>query len=257
MTFEAVQNFREMGGLPAAGGGTVRSGRLFRSGNWSRATDADVQALAGYDLSAIVDFRTDTDRESDGGQNRIPDGPEYIKLEVVDVDGHGKEMRTILMGGDQALLDERFGNGRAEELASQFVMNLALRPENQEVFANFLQVTADSGSKPMMWHCSAGKDRAGWAATLIGLALGVPDDDIVEHYLASNIHRPVESRLAFYAERGIDAEIMRPFLMVHERYLRAGLAAVDERWPSRLDYLEQALGFGPRQVERLRTELIV
>ncbi len=84
----------------------------------------------------------------------------------------------------------------------------------------------------------------------------VDDDAIVEHYVASNIHRPVESRLAHYAERGIDAEAVRPFLMVHEKYLRAGLAAVDERWPTREAYLEQALSLSRLQIEQLRDGLI-
>lgn len=254
--FDGVVNFREMGGLPA-GDGTVRSGRLFRSGHWSQASDADVAVLTGYDLAVIVDFRTELDRRGDGGPNRIPPGPRYLQLEMIDIGGNGELLRSTLMSGDQRLIEERFGQGRADELAAGFVTELALDPTKQQVFRRFLQVVADAGSQPVLWHCSAGKDRAGWAATLLGLALGVPDDAIVEHYLASNIHRPVESRLDHYAELGIDAEVVRPFLMVHERYLRAGLAAIDERWPSREAYLDDALGFGPDLVDRLRAELVV
>lgn len=257
MNFEAVVNFREMGGLPAADGGSVRPGRLFRSGNWSQATDTDIRTLADLDLATIVDFRTDTDREADGGPNRIPGEPRYVKLEVVDVDGIGHELRTTLLSGDQALLNERFGNGRAAKLAAEFQVDLALQPDKQGVFARFLSEVGEAGGRPVMWHCSAGKDRAGWAATVLGIALGVPDDALIEHYLASNIHRPVESRLAYYAERGIDAEIMRPFLMVHEEYLRAALAAIDDGWTDRLTYLDTELGFGPEQVDRLRSQLII
>lgn len=258
MTFESVQNFREMGGLPTASGGSVRSGRLFRSGHWSQATDGDVATLASYQLAAVVDFRTDLDREGDGGPDRIPAGPEYIKLPMTDVDGIGKELRSTLMSGDQALIDERFGNGRASELASQFVMKLALGEAEQQVYRSFLQTVAVaiSEDRPVLWHCSAGKDRAGWASTLVGMALGVADDALVEHYLASNIHRPVEGRLAYYAERGVDVEIMRPFLMVHEQYLRDGLAAVDAGWSSRETYLTDAVGFNADQIDLLRERLI-
>ncbi|MGH1490512.1 MAG: tyrosine-protein phosphatase [Acidimicrobiales bacterium] len=255
--FDGVVNFREMGGMPAAGG-SVRHGRLFRSGHWSQASDADVATLAQYNMAAIVDFRTDLDRTGDGGPNRIPDGPEYLKLEMVDTGGNGELLRTTLMSGDQALIDERFGGGKADKLAATFVTDLALEPAKQQVFSRFLQVASKAANddRPVLWHCSAGKDRAGWAATLLGMALGIDDDAIVEHYVASNIHRPVESRLAHYAERGIDAEAVRPFLMVHEKYLRAGLAAVDERWPTRETYLEQALGLSGQQIEQLRHRLI-
>lgn len=256
MSFDAVLNFREMGGLPAADGGTVKSGRLFRSGHWSQATDDDVSKLGQYGLTTVVDFRTEIDRQGDGGPNRIPDGLNYLQLEMIDTSGLGHEIRSTLMSGDQALVDERFGNGRAKQLAAEGVVAMALEQEKQQVFGQFLQVVADAEKRPVLWHCSAGKDRAGWAATVLGLALGVPDDALTEHYVASNIHRPVEDRLAHYAAKGIDAEIMRPFLSVHEDYIAGGLAAIDDGWPSREQYLEDALGFGREQVAKLRAELI-
>lgn len=246
-----------MGGLPAAGG-TVKEGRLFRSGHWSQASEADVAALAQYNLATIVDFRTELDRKGDGGPNRIPDGPEYLQLEMIDVGGNGTLLRSTLMSGDQALINERFGDGKADELAGGFVTNLALASETRAVFSRFLQVVVNAASQdqPIMWHCSAGKDRAGWAATLLGMALAVDEEAIVDHYLASNIHRPVETRLAYYASQGVDAEVVRPFLMVDEKHLRAGLAAVDDGWPSREAYLEQALGLSRPQIELLRSNLI-
>lgn len=253
---ESVLNFREMGGLPAAGGGTVKHGHLYRSGHWSQATETDIDTLAGYNLATIVDFRTEIDRKGDGGPNRIPEGPDYLTMEMIDTSGLGHEIRSTLMSGDQALIDQRFGNGRAKQLAADGVVAMALEQEKQEVFGRFLQVVADHQRRPVLWHCSAGKDRAGWAATLVGLALGVPDDAIIEHYLASNIHRPVEGRLAYYRSKGVDAEIMRPFLSVHEDYVLGGLAAIDDGWPSRERYLEDALGFGPDQVAALRSTLI-
>ena len=133
---------------------------------------------------------------------------------------------------------------------------MALEEEKQQVFARFLDLVADESRRPMLFHCSAGKDRAGWAATLVGLALGVPDDALLEHYEASNSHRPVEQRIAHYAERGIDVRPMMAFLKVDASYQRAALAAIDERWPSREAYLTEALGFGPDRIEQLRADLV-
>ncbi len=110
--------------------------------------------------------------------------------------------------------------------------------------------------QPLLFHCSAGKDRAGWAATLVGIALGIGDDDLMEHYLLSNVHRPVEQRLEYYRGRGIDAEVMLPFLRVDESYLQGALDAVDASWPSREAYLADALGFGADDIERLRASYL-
>jgi protein-tyrosine phosphatase len=254
--FDEVLNFREMGGLPSADGRRIRSGLLYRSGHWSQATDADVETLADYDLATVVDFRADIDRAGDGGPNRLPDGVDYLQMEMTDSSGRGHEIRSVLMSGDQQLIESRFGDGRAETFARDGVIEMALDPEKQEVFARFLDVVADGDRRPVMFHCSAGKDRAGWAATLVGLALAVPDEVLIEHYEASNIHRPVEQRLAHYAERGLDVSVLRPFLAVDGSYQRAGLAAIDERWPSREAYLADALGFGQDRIAALRAELL-
>ena len=255
-TFDAVLNFREMGGLPAADGSRIRSGALYRSGHWSQASDDDLTTLSGYGLTTVVDFRTEVDRQGDGGDNRLPAGLDYLQLEMTDTSGRGHEIRSVLMSGDQTLIQERFGDGKAEAFATEGVVQMALEAEKQEVFARFLDVVADGGRRPLLFHCSAGKDRAGWAATLIGMALGVPDEALLDHYEASNTHRPVEQRIAHYAERGIDVRPMMAFLKVDASYQRAGLAAIDDRWSSRQAYLTEALGFGPDRVERLRAELL-
>ncbi len=255
--FEGVLNFREMGGLPTVDGGRVRSGRLYRSGHWSQATDDDLATLSGYGLATVVDFRTDVDRTGDGGPNRLPTELDYLRLDLIDASGRSHEIRSTLMSGDQALIDEKFGGGKAKAYAAEGVVDMALDPVKQGVFARFLDVVADDARRPVLWHCSAGKDRAGWAATLVGLALGVTEEALVEHYLASNRYRPPAARLAHFAEEhNLDLSALEPFLGVHEDYLRAGLAAVDEAWPSREAYLAEALGFGPDRVERLRADLI-
>ncbi len=124
------------------------------------------------------------------------------------------------------------------------------------MYATFLRHVLEA-DRPVLFHCSAGKDRAGWAATLIGIALGVPEEQLIEHYMLSNVHRPVEQRIQFFRERGIDAELIRPFLQVDESYLRAALGAVDDGWASREDYLTDALGFGADDRALMRERYLV
>lgn len=253
-TLSGVLNFREMGGLRAADG-TVRHGQLLRSGHLATATDDDVAALGSLGLHSIVDFRQDVDRRGDGGHDRVPEGVELIELPVADPAGVGKEIREVLMSGDAERISARYGNGRAAQEALDNAVGLAVEPDAHATFGAFLaHVVASDG--PVLWHCSAGKDRAGWAATVLGMALGVDDDQLVEHYLLSNIHRPVEGRLDHYRSLGVDVEIMIPFLRVDESYLRASLAAVDEGWPSREAYLSEALGVGPAEIDLLRTRYL-
>jgi len=251
---EGVLNFRELGGLEGAGG-TIRSGVIFRSGHWSTATDGDLQVLADAGIETIVDLRLDTDRAGDGGDNRVAPDVEVIKMPMVDSSGHSGEIREVLMSGDRELMIERYGDGKAHQMAIDGAVAQAREPEKREVYARFLDHVATTEA-PLLFHCSAGKDRAGWAATVIGMALGVNDDDLVEHYLLSNVHRSPEARRDYYASKGIDVDVVMPFLGVHADYITGALAAVDEDFSSREAYLTEALGFGPERVEQLRAKYL-
>jgi hypothetical protein len=56
-------------------------------------------------------------------------------------------------------------------------------PRFAELFHHLLDTDA-----PMVFHCTAGKDRTGVAAALILLALGVPRDVVLQDYLLTNKH---------------------------------------------------------------------
>lgn len=253
---DGVLNFRELGGLTGADGATVRHGQIYRSGHLAEATDEDLGALASLGIATIVDFRLEIDLVGDGGPDRVPAGARHVSLPVTDPGGGGAEIREVFMSGDADLIDQRFGDGRAHHMAVEGAVAQALDPQKQAVYRTFLRHVLDDSARPLLFHCSAGKDRAGWAATLIAMALGVSDDEIVEHYLLSNVYRDPEERRAHYEARGIDVGALMPFLAVHEDYLRAALAAVDDGWTSRQEYLEAAVGLTRDDVERLRGALL-
>lgn len=256
-TLTGVLNFRGLGGLPGADDRVVRHGHIFRSGHLATATDEDLTLLGELGITTIIDFRTEVDKAGDGGVDQVPEGARLVELPMTDSAGRGAEIRETLMSGNARLIRSRYGNGKAVEIAMAGAVTQAVDPEKQAVYAAFLDHVVQTERRPLLFHCSAGKDRAGWAATLVGMALGVPDDQLVEHYLLSNVHRPAAGRQAhFEAALGIDVSDLVPFLQVDERYIRAALAAVDERWPSRSAYLDDALGLDASAVDRLRDELL-
>ncbi|MEM7287561.1 MAG: tyrosine-protein phosphatase [Actinomycetota bacterium] len=252
---EGVLNFRDMAGLTAPAG-TIPSATLLRSGHLAEATDADLQSLAPLGIRSVVDFRQDADRLGDGGADRLPPDAEQVLLPVADPGGAGAEFRQLLTDGDGDALRARFGDGQAHARAVEQTAVQATEPAKQATYAAFLRHVVDAEG-PLLFHCSAGKDRAGWAATLIGIALGVDDDQLMEHYLLSNVHRPVEQRVEYYRSRGVDAQVILPFLRVDADYLQAALDAVDASWPTRETYLADALDFNGDDIERLREKYLV
>jgi protein tyrosine/serine phosphatase len=115
---------------------------------------------------------------------------------------------------------------------------------------------------PGVIHCAAGKDRTGVGCALTLLALGVDEDAVFTDYEFTNKAMDVETRLPRIrasmerrAGRPLDREVLLPILGVRPDYLRAALATIAEKHGSVEGYLEQVLGVGPKERERLRENL--
>jgi protein-tyrosine phosphatase len=109
-------------------------------------------------------------------------------------------------------------------------------------------------------HCSAGKDRTGWAIAVLLTALGTPEAAIVEDYLLSS--RPANQYvLRTPAGRAvpIDATTKKrldPLMEARPAYLQAAWESVERTWGSRNSYLEHGLGITPPVLTALRTRLL-
>ena len=105
-------------------------------------------------------------------------------------------------------------------------------------------------------HQLTWKDRTGFAAAIILLALGVPRDIVMRDYLltARYFHpeRELDRLRQKYQLEHMVAEAILPMLQVHEDYLGIALQHIDDNYVSVEDYLEQALGVGPVELAELR-----
>ena len=58
-----------------------------------------------------------------------------------------------------------------------------------ELWARIFRRLEDPDNLPFLFHCTAGKDRTGFVAALVLLALGVPAETVYEDYLVTNRYR--------------------------------------------------------------------
>ena len=98
---------------------------------------------------------------------------------------------------------------------------------------------------PLVFHCTAGKDRTGFAAALILRALGVPQDDVMRDYLLTNERLKPKSEW-----KGLDPEVAVVLYRVQPEFLDAAFETVDQTYGGVEAYFREGLGL--REAERAR-----
>lgn len=253
--FEGIDNFRDVAATPmaAAGGRNVARGRLFRSGHLGGATPSDLAALSALGLRLVVDLRGAGDVERDG-PGRCPDGASVVRLSMYD-----HSSRTgggdLLTGRDAAAVAALFADDAALRLMLKLAKTMVLDDDHRALLGGLLRRLAEPGSQPVLLHCTAGKDRTGWAVAVVLLTLGVAEEDVVADYLRSQTHTRRLDPWG-YRERlgamGLDPALVEPMLGVREAYIRRSLRAVDEGWAGFGAYRREGLGVDDETVDRLR-----
>lgn len=259
MHIPGLPNFRDMGGHRTGHGTTIAPGRLFRSVDLSRLEPAGGQALHDLGIRRVIDLRTTAEIEK--RPNLLPDGMSTVHLDVLADAGAttGAQMAKVL--ADPGRLTEILGGGAAAERMTGTYRNIVTLPSAlrsyRELFLGLAREGESTGG--ILFHCTTGKDRTGWAAASLMLLLGVDEDAVVEDYLRTNADllpalQPVLDR---FAEQGGDPDALLPVLGVREEYLRTALDEVDALYGGIRGYATDGLGLTGQDLDRLATAVTV
>jgi protein-tyrosine phosphatase len=168
-----------------------------------------------------------------------------------------------IIPGSNSRFFEQAGEQAGEEAgdpAAMFEFMLQINrdfagPQASTYSRMFSEILAAPGARFLV-HCAAGKDRTGFAAAVILLALGVPRELVMRDYLLTSRYfrpeRELERLRRKYQMEHMAADSIRPMLEAHEDYLAVALRHMEESYESVEDYLEQALGLGPAELTELR-----
>ncbi len=241
---ESIRNFRSLGGQTSADGGRVRSDIVYRSAHLAEASDADLESLVELGIRTVFDFRNQGDIAMEGS-NRLPDGVVQISLPMGgSVNPSGVREDFALLSAEE--LEERFGNGKAFQLMKEVSGGSVSNPERSAQFGEFVRGLLAPEAVPVLFNCSAGKDRTGWAASLLLLAVGVPEQQVVDHYLETNQH----------VVPGRYGDFMMPIATVHEDYFAEQMKVLAETWGSFDQYWADGLGLDVGHRQALREMLL-
>jgi protein-tyrosine phosphatase len=252
LSLDGVHNFRDFGGYTVAGGGRLKRGLLWRSGQHHGASDADLERIAALGLADVFDLRSSTER-SNQPCRRPAEFPATVHV--------GGDPLAIAAPHLAAASDKPRDAAVVREGMRRNYAKIAFRPELIEMMRRQLAVLAE-GRGPSLVNCMAGKDRTGIAVAMIQLALGVHRDDVLEDYLLTNTAGDPAARIAAGAEtikavaRQMDPEVLQVIMGVEAEYLENAFTAIGEQSGSVDGYLREVLGVDDVIRERLLEQLV-
>ena len=241
---ESIRNFRSLGGQATVDGRRVRTGVVYRSAHLADASDSDLDSLAALGIRTVFDFRNDVDIAFEG-PNRLPDSVVQISLPMVDsVNPSGVRENFASLSAEE--LEERFGNGQAFQRMKEVSGRSVSNPGRSAQFGEFVRGVLAPEAAPVLFNCSAGKDRTGWAASLLLLAVGVPEHEVVDHYLETNQH----------VAPGRFGDLLMPIATVHEDYFAEQMKVLADTWGTFDQYWIDGLGLDDTHRQGLRELLL-
>ena len=241
----SADNFRDVAGTgdgyPTRDGGRVRRGVCYRS-NELQLTHADAAALASLGITAVHDLRS------------APEVEAHPDVEVPGAVWHHVEVAGIPMEMVAGLADTAAAERVMRDVYDGFVRSAASRA----AYGDLLRALA-TGAGPQLFHCTAGKDRTGWAAALLLEIAGVDRDTILDDYLLTNEVSSAtrEKYLALVGEHLGEhlVEVYEPTMVVAPEYLQTAYDAVEADHGSVEGYLRDGLGLDDATLAALRERL--
>jgi protein-tyrosine phosphatase len=254
---DGAVNVRDIGGYRSTYGTDIIRGRLFRGDALNQLTVEDVSIVGSLGLHTVIDFRTPGEILVTG-TDRLPHGLAPVSMPVAGGDLGG--LYEIIASGDHPQQWRELGEGRAAGLMAEINRGFVADPRQREAFGAALRLLCIPGRLPGLYHCSGGKERAGWMTAVILTILGVPRELVLRDYLLSNdFHRTGYQKLRYdLVKTGIvrDPELIRPILEQSPTYLAAAFEEADRRYGSFSAFVTHGLQVGRSALSELRHAML-
>lgn len=253
---QGTPNFRDLGGYETTDGHFVRWGLIYRSGVLSKLTASDFAYLRQLDVRVVCDFRT-AEENAVAPEIWIP-GSHVLHVSAPIGTSGSKDVT--------APIKQFLSSNPTPEQTKAWMVKMygdfatADAPQFAKVFA---QLKEDH--LPILYHCTAGKDRTGVFSALLLLTLGVPEKAVLADYELTNKYEL--NAMSAAATRKMIANsspdfarvspaVMRVMMAADPDYLRSTLREIDEKFGSFANYRRTELGVSDADVEVLKARLL-
>ena len=237
LNLQGASNFRDLGGYPTVDGRRVRWRQLFRSNHLGRLTDTDVAIIRTLGLRSAFDFRGREERAA-------------ALCGVADITVHSLPIEpTVVAALRNELAADRLSAESAVEIMRESYRNYVRHNTHsfRTLFAHLQE-----GHAPLVIHCSAGKDRTGFACALLLHALGVANEVILDDYLLTNRYY----RRDRSASTDLPDDVLQAIGSVEPSFLVAAFDAIESDYGSLDAYLGEGLGLGATERIALQAQYL-
>ena len=258
-----IVNARDLGGYTVQDGRKVRDKMLIRAAHLADATAADLDYLAAFPVTKVIDFRKED--ELKGKTDRAVPGAECFALPV-DASGNAmagatEEEKKKFTGRKKfevkkVIVFAAF-NEKAQKVARDMYPTLLFDPDCQHQFAEFFRLVLATENGAVLYHCTQGKDRTGIASALLLAALGADRETIVADFDATNqVYekdvRKYSRRVRFWGGGDQEVAVVKAFLGCNTENFIAALDRIDREYGSLEAYLKGPMGLSEEDIRLLR-----
>ena len=259
--FNCLNNTRDLGGMRTADGACIKPGLLFRSGHLFNADEADLMKLNSLKLQRIYDFRSRA--EINEKPDPVINGAVNIHMPItrditkgITRDGESDKRATDMLLF-KAVDNPDFAVNYMQRTYSHFVTD----DFAMEQYGRFLNSLAEPECGPVLWHCTAGKDRAGFAGVLIEEVLEIPYEDIIADYLATerNLAKEVDLIIKHIKKTNSSPQVeesARALFGARREYIEGSYKLVNENYGGMMNFIKKGLGISEDTIKNLKNKYL-
>ena len=244
----SVPNFRDVAGpddtlaYQTSSGQKLQRGVFYRSSVFAPSA-ADLATLNMLGIKIVFDLRTAA--EIAAAPDTLPDGAAYNNISIY----------ASYYAGMPKLTSQEDAIASMVKAEQQYVTSSFECERLGELFTDMA-----NSANAQVFHCSAGKDRTGWASAVLLTLVGVPQSVVIQDYLLTNIYTAasIQSQYeAIVASNGQTyADYYYPFLGVQQSFLMAGFTQVGTSYGTMENYVTNALGVSSSAQSQLKARLL-
>ncbi|CAM4418802.1 tyrosine-protein phosphatase [Paenibacillus alkaliterrae] len=257
--FEGTNNFRDVGGYLTANGRKVKHGLFFRSDELTGLSEQDLVSFRALNIKTIFDYRDDY--EAQKKPDPVFAGAKNIRISAIKAD----QASQINMPGNAEHADRKthiivdmvkngfFKQFRADTMMMELYTKL---PIDNPSYKRLMEIIQHSDNLGLLHHCTAGKDRTGVGSALILLALGVPEETVMEDYLLTNttmkaFNGKLLTQLAEHVDE-VELQNIEHMLGVKEEFMEAVFGSIKKTYGNVDTYFAEEFGLTMKNRETLQ-----